>query len=161
MEEKAANTYPDSRAQTSYPDAGAQSRVSESAIDFEREKLILERERLALERERLENERLRHRQTVEISNGAAGRVVLPASSFMLSILVAMFLGGTIGAWIVASRFRPTPASIAESVARAIGTQALFDEDDPDGTNTLETVSARIFRSGARIARGSGYLLILD
>lgn len=142
-------------------DADKSSEQLGTAIDFEREKLVLERERLSLERERLENERLRHRQTVEISNGAAGRVVLPASSFMLSILVAMFLGGTIGAWIVATRFRPTPASIAESVARAIETQALLDEEDPDGTNSVGTVSSRIFRSGARIARGSGYLLILD
>lgn len=152
MEEKAATPRLDARDQSHEPD---------SAFEFEREKLVLERERLALERERLENERLRHRQTVEISNGAAGRVVLPASSFMLSLLVSLLLGGSIGAWLVAARFRPTPASIAESVARAIGTQALFDEDDPDGTNGVETVSARIFRSGARIARGSGYLLILD
>lgn len=132
-----------------------------SAIDFEREKLVLERERLSLERERLENERLRHRQTVEISNGAAGRVVLPASTFMLSILVSVLLGGTIGAWLVAARFRPSPASIAASVAQAIGSQAFFDEDDPEGTNLVESISGRIFRPGARFARGSGYLLILD
>lgn len=132
----------------------------ETALDFEREKLSLERERLVLERERLENERLRHRQTVEISNSAAGRVVLPASSFMLSLLVSMLLGGTIGAWIVGTRFRPTPAAIAASVAQAIEAQAQLD-DDPDGTNTEETATSRILRAGPRIARGSGYLLILD
>lgn len=152
MDKEAANT-PAGNAPAAEP--------LESAMDFEREKLVLERERLSLERERLENERLRHRQTVEISNGAAGRVVLPASSFMLSLLVAMLLGGTIGAWIVATRFRPTPASIAASVAKAIETQELFDEDDPEGTNSVGSASSRIFRSGARIARGSGYILILD
>ena len=47
----------------------------EDGLALEREKIELERERLVLERERLENERLRHRQTVELSNHAAGRVV--------------------------------------------------------------------------------------
>lgn len=133
---------------------------TESNFDFEREKLVLERERLSLERERLENERLRHRQTVEISNGAAGRVVIPASTFLLSLLVALMVGGAIGAWIVAANYRSSSASIAESIARAIGSQP-FDEDDPDGTNTTERVGGLLLRSAGRLARGSGYLLILD
>lgn len=133
---------------------------SESNFDFEREKLVLERERLSLERERLENERLRHRQTVEISNGAAGRVVLPASTFLLSLLVALMVGGAIGAWIVAANYRSSSASIAESIARAIGSQP-FDEDDPDGTNSTERVGGLLLRSSGRLVPGSGYLLILD
>lgn len=135
------------------------AKTSESSFDFEREKLILERERLSIERERLENERLRHRQTVEISNGAAGRIVLPASTFMLSLLVAAMLGGAIGAWVVAANHRSSSESIAESIARAIGSQQ-FD-DDPDGTNTFDRASGIIIRPAGRLARGSGYLLLLD
>ncbi|MBR0056768.1 MAG: hypothetical protein IJP66_05510 [Kiritimatiellae bacterium] len=145
------------RAQRGQSDDGMPGATT---IGFEREKLVLERERLAIERERLENERLRHRQTVEISNGAAGRVVLPASTFLLSLLVAALLGGTAGAWLVASRFRPTPAAIAESVARAIGSQGIEFADDPDATNGLDAAT-QILRPATRIARGAGYLLILD
>lgn len=161
MPEDAAQSYSDSRAPSRASASPCDSRPAalDGRIDFEREKLMLERERLALERERLENERLRHKQTVEISNTAAGRVVLPASTFMLSLLVALLLGSSLGAWVVATRFRPTPASIAESVARVIDAQAF--EDDPDATNGVDSVEARFLRPGARIARGSGYLLILD
>lgn len=126
-------------------------------LDFEREKLELERERLSLERERLETERLRHRQTVEMANGAAGRLVIPASTFMLSLLLALLAGGGLGAWAVATRFRPSPATIAASVARAIEEQAMAEDDD-GGTNTA---SRAIFRSPGRVQRGAGYLLILD
>lgn len=129
----------------------------ESVLAFEREKLEIERERLSLERERLETERLRHRQTVEMSNGAAGRLVLPASTFMLSLLLAILAGGGLGAWIVAARFRPSPSAIAATVARAIEEQALADGID-DGTNST---ARAIFRSQGRIQRGAGYLLILD
>ena len=134
----------------------AKTAALESSLEFEREKLVLERERLSLERERLETERLRHRQTVEMSNGAAGRLVLPASTFMLSLLLALLAGGSLGAWIVATRFRPSPSAIAETVARAIEAQALAD--DGDGTNSL---GRAIFRMPGKIQRGSGYLLILD
>lgn len=125
---------------------------------IEREKLELERERLIIERERLENERLRHKQTMELSNRAAGRVVVPASTFALAILVALLLGGAAGAWIVATHFRPSPASIAESVARAINSRY---DDDPDGTNSVSSANAPVFKAAGSGARGGGYLLILD
>lgn len=134
----------------------AVTQPSDGNLGFEREKLELERERLSLERERLETERLRHRQTVEISNGAAGRLVLPTSTFMLSLLLSMVVGGAVGAWMVASRFEPTPASIAASVARAIEAQALVDE--VDGTNST---GKAIFRPAGKLPRSGGYLLILD
>ncbi len=124
---------------------------------LEREKLELERERLIIERERLENERLRHKQTVELSNHAAGRVVVPASTFALSLLVSVLLGGALGAWIVATQFRPSPASIAASVAHAINSQY----DDDLGTNTTSTAGRPVFRTAGSGGHGSGYLLILD
>lgn len=134
----------------------ANASAMESSLAFEREKLVLERERLSLERERLETERLRHRQTVEMSNGAAGRFVLPASTFMLSLLLALLAGCILGAWI-SSRYRPSYAAIADSVVRTIEAQALSD-DPADGTNSL---GRAIFRLPGKIPRGSGYLLILD
>ncbi len=133
--------------------------IDESTLAFEREKLVLERERLLLERERLETERLRHKQTVELTNGAAGRVVLPATSFILTILVALLLGGTVGAWIGASQMRPDSATIAASVARAIEAQSLVEE--AGGTNDVGTAGAGIFRPVRRLSRGAGYLPILD
>jgi len=139
--------------------AAEESGIDESTLAFEREKLVLERERLLLERERLETERLRHKQTVELTNGAAGRVVLPATSFMMTILVALLLGGTIGVWIGASRMRPDSASIAASVARAIEAQSLAEE--AVGTNDVGAAGASIFRPVRRLSRGTGYLLILD
>lgn len=138
---------------------GDKAAPPEAGLALEREKIELERERLVLERERLENERLRHRETVELNNHAAGRVVVPASTFALSLLVALLFGGAIGAWVVATQFRPSPATIAASVARAIHARP-FD-DDPDGTNVLSTVDGPSFRPAGRAARGSGYLLILD
>ena len=65
-----------------------ENNILKESLSFEREKIQLERERLELERERLETERTRHRQTVELSNRAAGRIVLPASTFTLSIVLA-------------------------------------------------------------------------
>ena len=126
-------------------------------ISLEREKLELERERLVLERERLSNERLRYKQTVELSNNAAGRIVAPASTFVLTVLVSLLIGGAVGAWIVARQFRADSATIAESVARAFSAQF----DDEDGTNSLSSARGPFFRPAGRSARGSGYLLILD
>lgn len=133
----------------------AEDTPQKESISFEREKIQLERERLELERERLETERTRHKQTVELSNRAAGRVILPASTFALSMLVALFLGGIIGAWVVATNFKSRPDAIAASVAEAIGSL----EDDIEGTNTLGKAS--LFRTANQKGRGTGYLLILD
>ena len=138
-------------------DEGGRTPTDRDEIALEREKLELERERLVLERERLANERLRHKETVELSNNAAGRIVAPASTFVLTVLVALLVGGAAGAWIVARQFRADSATIAASVARAIGAQF----EDEDGTNTLSSARGPFFRPVGRSARGSGYLLILD
>lgn len=132
-----------------------ENNILKESLSFEREKIQLERERLELERERLETERTRHRQTVELSNRAAGRIVLPASTFTLSIVLALFIGGISGAWIVATNFKSKPDAIAASVAEAIGSL----EDGSDNTNAL--TKASIFRTANPKQRGTGYLLILD
>lgn len=129
--------------------------LQKESHSFEREKIQLERERLELERERLETERTRHKQTIELSNRAAGRVILPASTFALSLLVSLFLGGIIGAWIVATNFKSRPDAIAASVAEAMGSL----DGDPEGTNSFSKAS--LFRTANPKGRGTGYLLILD
>ena len=68
-------------------------------LAIEREKLQIERERLALERERLETERANYRQTVSLSNRAAGRLTIPISTLILSIVSALLLGGIVAMWI--------------------------------------------------------------
>ena len=55
-------------------------------LALEREKIQIERERLALERERWETERESYRQTVTLSNRAAGRLTIPVSTLILSLI---------------------------------------------------------------------------
>lgn len=132
------------------PTPSSQSPASpEDLLALEREKIILEQDRLQLERERLENERIRHKQTLELSNRAAGRIVLPASTFALSLLLSLLVGGGLGAWLFANHSRSNHDAIAASVARAI---------NPDGTNTLGSATIRM---QGRNNRSAGYLLILD
>ncbi len=116
-------------------------------LAIEREKLELERERLILERERLETERIRHGQTVKLTNNAAGRIVLPASSFVLTILLSLLIGSGLGAWTWSSYFKPDKAAIAASVADALSTQSY-------STNTVSTTTGRTSRPPIN-------LLILD
>lgn len=119
---------------------------------IEMEKLGLERERLAIERERLEHERLRYSRTVELAGSAAGKVVIPASTFALVILLSLIIGGAFGVWHGAAKYRHESSSLAHSVARAIGA--------PSGSHT-NSPAGGVLLDGGKGLGGRGYLLILD
>ena len=129
----------------------------EGEYSLEREKIQIERERLALERERLETERESYRHTVSLTNRAAGRVVLPVSTFALALLCALLFGGFVGAWIVASRFRAGDSDLAATLAEAFSPEAL------GGTNDVDSASAQspLFRALNKKGRRGGVVLILD
>ncbi len=129
----------------------------EADASLEREKIQIERERLALERERWETERESYRHTVSLTNRAAGRVVVPVSTFALALLCALLLGGAVGAWIVASRFRSGDSEFAATLAEALGSEAL------GGTNDLDSASSRspLFRALNQKGRRGGVVFILD
>ena len=129
----------------------------ETDLSLEREKIQIERERLALERERWETERESYRHTVSLTNRAAGRVVVPVSTFALAMLCALLLGGAIGAWIVASRFRANSSEFAATLAEALGPDAL------GGTNGLDSASAQspLFRALNHKGHRGGVVFILD
>ena len=124
-------------------------------LAIEREKLQIERERLALERERLENERANYRQTVSLSNRAAGRLTIPISTLILSIVSALLLGGIVAMWISSSR-NADGDEIAATIAHALDA----DYDD-DGTNDVPNARSPFIRAIGRKGRPGGYLLILD
>ncbi len=124
-------------------------------IAIEREKLQIERERLALERERLETERANYRQTVSLSNRAAGRLTIPISTLILSILSALLLGGIVAMWITSSRSADSD-EIAATIAHALDA----DYDD-GGTNGVPSVRSPFIRALNRRGHTGGYLLILD
>jgi hypothetical protein len=124
-------------------------------LAIEREKLQIERERLALERERLENERANYRQTVSLSNRAAGRLTIPISTLILSIVSALLLGGIVTMWITSSRNADSD-EIAATIAHAL--DANYDDD---GTNDVTSARSPFIRAIGRRGRPGGYLLILD
>ncbi len=124
-------------------------------LAIEREKLQIERERLALERERLENERANYRQTVSLSNRAAGRLTIPISTLILSIVTALLVGGIAAMWISSSRNADSD-EIAATIAHAL--DANYDDD---GTNDVTTARSPFIRAFGRRGRPGGYLLILD
>ena len=124
-------------------------------LAIEREKLQIERERLALERERLENERANYRQTVSLSNRAAGRLTIPISTLILSIITALLVGGITAMWISSARTADSD-EIAATIAHAL--DANYDDD---GTNDVSTVRSPFIRAIGRRGRPGGYLLILD
>lgn len=125
------------------------------SIALEREKLQIERERLALERERLETERESYKHTVSLSNRAAGRMNVPVSTMVLSLVVMLLLGGMAGSWLTMRLNAPEDA-IRPSLIRMLGA-----EDDPDSTNELGVATSPLIRALNRRGRQSGYLLILD
>jgi hypothetical protein len=125
-------------------------------LAIEREKLQIERERLALERERLETERANYRQTVSLSNRAAGRLTIPISTLILSIVSALLLGGIVAMWITSSRSADSD-EIAATIAHALDA----DYGD-DGTNDVSNVRSPFIRAlNRRRGHTGGYLLILD
>ena len=124
-------------------------------LAIEREKLQIERERLALERERLETERANYRQTVSLSNRAAGRLTIPISTLILSIVSALLLGGIVAMWITSFRSADSD-EIAATIAHAL--DADYDED---GTNDVSNIRSPFIRAIGRKGRSGGYLLILD
>ncbi len=124
-------------------------------LALEREKLQIERERLALERERLENERQSYRHTVALSNSAAGRLTIPVSTLVLSIITSLLLGGIISLWLTSGRGADS-GEIAATIA-----QALDADDFGDGTNDFPTARSPLIRALNRKGRTGGYLLILD
>ena len=124
-------------------------------LAIEREKLQIERERLALERERLENERANYRQTVSLSNHAAGRLTIPVSTLILSIVTALLLGGIVAMWIT-SASNADGDEIAATIAHAL--DASYDDD---GTNGVPSVRSPFIRALNRRGCTGGYLLILD
>ena len=123
-------------------------------LAIEREKLQIERERLALERERLETERANYRQTVSLSNRAAGRLTIPISTLILSIVSALLLGGIVAMWITSSRSAASD-EIAATIAHAL------DADYDDGTNDVSNIRSPFIRALNRRGHTGGYLLILD
>ena len=125
-------------------------------LAIEREKLQIERERLALERERLETERANYRQTVSLSNRAAGRLTIPISTLILSIVSALLLGGIVTMWITSSRSADSD-EIAATIAHALDA----DYDDDGGTNGVPSARSPFIRALNRRGRSGGYLLILD
>lgn len=124
-------------------------------LALEREKIQIERERLALERERWETERESYRQTVTLSNRAAGRLTIPVSTLILSLITAFLLGGIGALWITSGR-RADSGEIAATIA-----QALDADDFDDGTNDVSSARSPLIRALNRKGRGGGYLLILD
>lgn len=125
-------------------------------ISLEREKIQIERERLALERERWETERESYKQTVSLNNRAAGRMTIPISTFVLSLISALLLGGLAAALIVSER-QNDGGEIAATLAKA-----LDDEDFLNGTNDLGNAKSPLLRAlNRKGGRGGGYLLILD
>ncbi len=123
-------------------------------LALEREKIQIERERLALERERWETERESYRHTVSLSNRAAGRLTIPISTLILSLITALLLGGIAAIWMTGRR--SNSGKIAASIV-----QALDADDFGDGTNDLSSVRSPLIRALNRKGRASGYLLILD
>ena len=89
-------------------------------LALEREKIQIERERLALERERWETERESYRQTVTLSNRAAGRLTIPVSTLILSLITAFLLGGIGALWITSGR-RADSGEIAATACRPTAT----------------------------------------
>ncbi len=124
-------------------------------LALEREKLQIERERLALERERLQTERENYRQTVSLSNRAAGRMTLPVSTLVLSLIVALLLGGIIALALAPGRGGADDA-LAASVAKALGADVFSDD-----TNDVTSVRSPLTRALNRRGRTGGYLLILE
>jgi hypothetical protein len=125
-------------------------------LAIEREKIQIERERLALERERLETERANYRQTVALSNRAAGRLTIPISTLVLSLVTALLVGGIAALWISSARSADSD-EIAATIAHALDA----DYDD-DGTNGVpSSVRSPFIRALNRRGRTGGYLLILD
>lgn len=124
-------------------------------IALEREKIQIERERLALERERWETERESYKHTVSLNNRAAGRVTLPISTLVLSLITALLVGGIAGIWITTSQGHDN-SHIAASIA-----QALDEEDFIGGTNDNATATSPLIRALNRKGHSGGYLLILD
>ena len=124
-------------------------------LALEREKIQIERERLALERERWETERESYRHTVSLSNRAAGRLTIPISTLILSLITSLLLGGIAALWITSGR-RGDGEEIAATIA-----QALDAGDFGDGTNDVPSVRSPFIRALSRKGRGGGYLLILD
>ncbi len=124
-------------------------------LALEREKIQIERERLALERERWETERESYRHTVSLSNRAAGRLTIPISTLILSLITAVLLGGIGAIWITSER-RGNSDDIAASIAEALDAEAFGD-----GTNAVSSSRSPLIRALNRKGRGGGYLLILD
>ena len=123
-------------------------------LAIEREKLQIERERLALERERLETERANYRQTVSLSNRAAGRLTIPISTLILSIVSALLLGGIVAMWITSSQSADSD-EIAATIAHAL--DAHYDDG---GTNADSGIRSPFIRALNRRGPTGGYLLIL-
>jgi hypothetical protein len=125
-------------------------------LALEREKIQIERERLALERERWETERKSYRHTVDLSNRAAGRLTIPVSTLILSLIIANLLGVIISLWFV-SRPRGDSEEIAATLAQALDAGGDF----PDSTNGTHSARSPLIRALNRKGRTGGYLLILD
>lgn len=125
-------------------------------IALEREKLQIERERLALERERLETERESYKHTVSLSNRAAGRMNVPVSTMVLSLVVMLLLGGMAGSWLT-MRLNAPDDDLRPSLIRMLDAAG----DDLDSTNEFGTATSPLIRALNRRGRQSGYLLILD
>ena len=126
-----------------------------TGIALEREKLQIERERLALERERLENERESYKQTVSLNNRAAGRMNIPVSTMVLSLVIMLLIGGIAGSWL-ATRMNPGETALRPSLIRMID-----GEEDLDFTNENGVAVSPLIRALNKRGRQSGYLLILD
>ena len=125
-------------------------------LALEREKIQIERERLALERERWETERESYRHTVALSNRAAGRLTIPVSTLVLSLIIALLVGG-IGAIWLTSGGRGDSEEIAATIAQALDA----DSDFYDATNGVRSARSPLIRALNRKGRTGGYLLILD
>ena len=126
-----------------------------SELSLEREKLQIERERLALERERWETERTSYGTARKLSEHAAGKVTLPISTLILSIVAAALLGGLSGLWggISTSRSAGNSGELAASLANAL--------NESDGTNGIHSASTPLIRAlrGQTGSKG-GALMIL-
>lgn len=124
-------------------------------LSLEREKIQIERERLALERERWETERESYKHTVSMTNKAAGKMTIPVSTLILSLVSSLLLGGILAIWISSERSNNSD-DIAASIAHAL------DNGDFDyGTNDTQSVKSPLLRALKRQGRSGGYLLILD
>lgn len=131
--------------------------LQDDTFEIQREKIQLERERLALERERLENERESYKHTVDLNNRAAGRVIMSAGAFALTLLCAMLVGVVVGGVASSAHIRANQSNLAASIAELMAADAA-------DTNSLDSATGRprLLRALDQRGRKCGnYLLILE